>query len=249
MTSTDFDPYVAYGVTFGDAALARCVRETAKMSIKNIDVLKCYQAGVRHLDGIEHVVNLLSLDLHMNEVQVGAPLAALKRIEELHLGINLCKDVSFLKRMTSLKSVTLFGNEIEDVTPLQGLVGLEILHLRFNMVDDLRPLAGLTKLVELSVSDNLVDDLAPLAGMTRLEVLNFYKNDVADLSPLAGMKRLRQVYFGQNPIRDPSVLLTLPDLIDVSMDGTQLSAKAKDQVEAHVRKNKARLGIGRGAAR
>jgi Leucine-rich repeat (LRR) protein len=96
------------------------VRETAKLDLRNIDKLHCFQCQIKRLGGIEAVENLLNLDLHMNEVTNGAPIAELRWLKELHLGLNQCNDLTFLAEMQSLRSLTLFDNDIEELLLTMG---------------------------------------------------------------------------------------------------------------------------------
>lgn len=243
MTPDVFDPCLAYGLRFADPSLARCVRETAKMRSENIDELRCFQCGIKELGGIEQLPNLLRVDLHLNEVQDGAPLSALSRLEELHLGLNQASDIRFLKGMRTLKSLTLFDNDIEDIRPLASLQGLEVLHLRFNIIDELEPLRGLTRVKELSISSNLIDDIAPLQGMRQLEVLNLYKNYVSDLSAVEQMPGLREIYAGENPLHDISPLYELKNLVVARVEGTSVPEAHRAYLKDHLNRNRVRLGL------
>ncbi|MFZ9886473.1 MAG: leucine-rich repeat domain-containing protein [Myxococcota bacterium] len=238
-----FDPAAAYGFTFWDLKLARCVRETAKMTIENITELRCFRAGIRDLRGIEQLPNLMVLDLHLNEVEDGGPLARLRHLKELHLGLNQCSALDFLAGMDSLENLTLFDNEIEDITPLRGLTRLSVLHLRFNAIDDVSALRNLTEVRELSLSSNLIDDLSPLAAMTRMEMLNVYRNSIRDISPLANMKQLREIYLGENPVADISVLYEMPNLVTARIENTQVPLAHREYLEGHLARNRARLGL------
>jgi len=239
----EWDPQEALGIRFADEKLARAVRETALLDKRHVHTLKCFQYGIRRLDGIEHLANLLTLDLHMNEVHDGSPLAKLKRIEELHLGLNACSDISFMRTMTSLKSVTLFDNEIEDCGAVKNLMNLEVLHLRFNQIDDVSPLANLSNIKELSLSSNLIDDLSPLARLNKVEIFNFYRNYIDDIAVLQHMPNLKEVYLGHNPIRDFTVLFSLQNLIEAKHEQTDAPQSHKDYLDAHVARNRARLGL------
>lgn len=243
MSMPEWDPREALGVRFADERLARAVRETALLDPAHVHTIKCFQYGIRRLDGIERLPNLLSVDLHMNEVSDGSPLAKLRRVEDLHLGLNACHDISFMRTMTSLKSVTLFDNDIEDCSAVKNLMNLEVLHLRFNQIDDVSPLANLSNLRELSLSSNLIEDLSPLARLNKVEIFNFYRNYVTDISVLAHMPRLREVYLGHNPIRDFSVLFSLQNLIEAKHEQTDAPQSHKDYLDQHVARNRARLGL------
>ncbi|MCP4499740.1 MAG: leucine-rich repeat domain-containing protein [Deltaproteobacteria bacterium] len=238
-----FDPCEAFGVIFGDPRLARCVREGGAAHPSQLRKLSCYQAGIRHLDGIEILSDLEELDLHFNEVQNGAPLAKLRKLKELHLGLNLCPDLRFLACMTALQSLTLFDNDIEDVTPLKNLRRMRILHIRINQIDDISPLASLTDLREISISSNYIDDIWPLAGCAKLEVLNMYKNDVTDLSVVRNMPSLKEAYIGDNPIRDLSPLFDHKDLIEIKFEGIPAPDAHKEHLLKVVAYNRYQKGL------
>ena len=118
-TMMEFDPCAACGVLFGDPRLARCVRESGVRHAQEVRRLDCYQAGIRYLDGIEELTHVEVIDLHFNEVQNGKPLSRLRHLKELHMGLNLCPDLSYLANLGALEHLTLFDNDIEDVTPLK----------------------------------------------------------------------------------------------------------------------------------
>jgi len=243
MNMQNWDPNAALGVFFPDANLARCVRATAKTNAQYVETLKCFQCGIRDLTGIEHLVNLMSLDLHFNEISRGTDLATLRRLKELHIGLNACPDIAFLSTMTTLQSLTLFDNEIEDCSAVVHLVNLEVLHLRFNEIEDISPISNLSKLKELSISANLIDDLTPLSNLPQIEIVNFYKNYVEDISAFQNAHKLKEIYLGQNPIQDISVLFDKLDLIECKYDGTQIPDNQKAYVDQLVASNKKRLGL------
>jgi len=239
----EFDPCAACGVLFGDPRLARCVRESGVRHAPEVRRLNCYQAGIRYLDGIEELTHVEVIDLHFNEVQNGMPLSRLRHLKELHMGLNLCPDLTYLSNLGALEHLTLFDNDIEDVSPLKNLRRLHTLHIRINQIEDLTPLANLVEMKEVSFSSNFISDIWPLASWTKLEILNMFKNDVSDISVVQNMPNLREVYLGNNPIYDLSPLFNHQQLIEVKFEGIPAPDSHKEHIEKVVAYNRYRLGL------
>jgi len=127
--------------------------------------------NITNLTGLEHAVNLQTLVAYDNQIQDLRPLANLKEIHYLNLGVN----------------------QISDLFPLAGLVTLEVLGLSGNQIRDLSPLAGLTNLEDLSLDSNPISDLSPLAGLASLKKLSLNNDQITDLSPLAGLANLEDL--------------------------------------------------------
>ena len=206
--------------------------------ITSLDSLRAFNSGVHSLAGVEHLVNLVYLDLEKNDVvdlsplvplinlrwlslleneivDVG-PLAALTKLERLDLGKNRIVDVGPLTAMTKLKVLSLWQNRIVDVS-LASLTNLERLYLSSNRIVDLDPLAALTKLAVLQLVDNGIVDVGPLAALTNLKRLWLAKNEIVDLSPLASLSRLERLDLWGNGIVDVGPLASLTSLDTLSL--------------------------------
>ncbi|MFH1511851.1 MAG: leucine-rich repeat domain-containing protein [Bacillota bacterium] len=92
------------------------------------------------LSGIEHFINLRSLDISWNMVE----------------------DIGKLAGLTNLEYIKAFGNRISDLSPLAGLTKLWNLNIGGNQVTDIGALAGLANLTELYLSGNPVTDYLPV---------------------------------------------------------------------------------------
>ena len=140
-------------------------------SITRMGGLDIRAMNITSLKGLEHAVNLQTLVAYDNQIQDLRPLANLKEIHYLNLGVNQISDLSPLAGLVSLEVLGLSGNQIRDLSPLAGLTNLENLSLDSNPISDLSPLAGLASLKNLSLNSDQITDLSPLAGLANLEDL------------------------------------------------------------------------------
>ena len=184
-----------------DATLRKAVRERliqqgigipentplTPASIKRMGGLDIRAMNITSLKGLEHAVNLQTLVAYDNQIQDLRPLANLKEIHYLNLGVNQISDLSPLARLVSLEVLGLSSNQIRDLSPLAGLVNLKDLSLESNPISDLSPLAGLASLKKLSLNSDQITDLSPLAGLVNLEDLRVRNvtKDVFSTLPLS----------------------------------------------------------------
>ena len=117
-----------------------------------------------------------------------------------------------LGRLSRLRVLTLWGNQIEEISGLAGSISLETLSISQNNITDLSPLAGLTNLTLLSVGHGPISDLSPLSGLTKLRKLQVFGTDNPDLSLLSGLSNLRELTLSHGNISDISALAQLTGL-------------------------------------
>jgi eukaryotic-like serine/threonine-protein kinase len=115
-------------------------------------------------------------------------------------------DISVLRGM-KLIELNVTGTKVADLSPLREMWTLETLTLRSTPVLDLSSLRGL-RLRKLDLTGCPVSDIAPLRGAP-LEKLNLENTRVTDLSPLAGMP-LKSIDLSHAPVLDYTPLVGLP---------------------------------------
>ncbi|GAA3096779.1 hypothetical protein GCM10010464_70390 [Pseudonocardia yunnanensis] len=222
---------------FPDPALAACVRgavdgmsgdRVSERELNSVFHLTCNgdlaQGGrIAVLDGLDHLPNLVDLDLSGNNVGELSALVQAPQLTALTLTNNAVRDLSPLAGLTSLQELGLSGNEVTDIAPLAGLTQLRFLGLSGNAVTDLRPLASLANLTELDVSDNQVADVTPLAGLSRLDRLRLGRNLIADPSALQALPALTTLDVSGNRIRDAATLAGCPAVKELSIGGNPLA--------------------------
>ena len=87
-----------------------------------------------------------------------------------------------------------------DITPLRYMTNLTSLSLDYNLISDLTPLSGLTNLTSLHLNANQISNLSPLSGLAGLTVLSLEANQIVDLTPLSGLRNLQELYLFDNQI-------------------------------------------------
>ena len=176
------------------------------------------EGPVTDLAGLEHAVNLRTLNLADNAVADLGPLAELNLLHYMDLGGNPVSDLAPLAGLAGLVWLRLERTGLTDLDPLAGLTRLEILSLGHNLVSDLAPLAGLVHVTWLSLPGNAVTDLAPLAGLAALDNLNLGDNLIEDIGPVAGLADLTSLWLPGNAVSDLGPLAELAALETLNLD-------------------------------
>ncbi|MFC1692079.1 PQQ-binding-like beta-propeller repeat protein [Candidatus Latescibacterota bacterium] len=218
-------------VTFPDPNLETAIREalnipTGPITDEDLMVLTDLDAQKRDisdLTGIEHCVNMSTLNLHVNQISDLSPLSNLINLQWLELSGNQISDISPLSGVINLYWLYLNDNQISDISPLNSLTNLQALELGQNHISEISPLSGLTDLDDLRLSENQIDDLSPLNSLIKLHRLNLYRNQVSDLSSLSGLTDLDDLRLSENQISDLSPLNNLTNLKMLHLGANEIS--------------------------
>lgn len=207
------DPTAA--ITLEDANLEAVVRAALGLpggSITCADMalltnLDAPDAGIARLDGLQHAVNLLSLNLTRNEVSDLAPVENLVKLEGLWLYGNQVADLAPLAKLTALQGLSVENNLVADLAPLAGLGALRNVWLGTNEIADVSALQGLPDLADIHLLDNLLTDLAPLVANPGIGAGDHLDVSVNCLDVEAGSTAMLQV--GQLQARGVDVAYAL----------------------------------------
>ena len=146
------------------------IRKHHLLTIAKIDLSN---RGIKGLEGVQYLQNLVSLNLRDNAITSIAPL------EKLH----------------KLRKLNLRGNGIGDILPLANLLKLESLNLRDNPIKDLSPIRNLSRIKDLNLSGiNVAEQLDLLEKFPELIKLNLRNSSVSDItivSELMARKRIQ----------------------------------------------------------
>jgi beta-lactamase regulating signal transducer with metallopeptidase domain len=144
-----------------------------------------------------------------------------KKVEDLTISANSAlthiTDLSLLKNLTNLKSLTLMHIELSDISILAYLPKLQSLNISYSKTSDISALAGLTQLEELNLNGTAVSDIRALAKLTNLKKLTLNGTAVSDISPLANLTNLETLELGSTNISDIRVLTRLTKLRTLSL--------------------------------
>ncbi len=124
-----------------------------------------------------------------------------------------------LKRIQTIKKVSLSGVKSPDLTPLEKFKGLESLDLSETGLDTLLVLekANLTRLKTLNLSRNELTSLHGLEAYTALENLSAHDNEIVDISHLKNCTNLYYLGVKGNNIEDISVVKNFPHITTLNV--------------------------------
>lgn len=116
-----------------------------------------------------------------------------------------------LEKMTNLRELALYSQDIRDLTPLKGLKNLARLGLGGNSIVDISPLRDLNRIEVLNIADNPIADISVINEMASVKELDISACFVNDFSTLEGLY-VENLSALDDPITDYSALTKLPAL-------------------------------------
>lgn len=133
------------------------------------------------------------------------------------MGKTLTADLILLRaktdRLSNIKNLNLWGNELDNVAVLRDMNNVEVLSLSVNKISTLKDFSHCTKLTELYLRKNAIHDLREV---------NF----------LANLKYLRVLWLWDNPCSEHPlyrafIISTIPTLI--KLDNTAITPEERQQ--------------------
>jgi len=118
-------------------------------------------------------------------------------LENTNLPLN---DISLIKHLTSLETISINDLSISDISALKYLTNLTSLDLAFTRVTDLSALKNLRNLTSIRLTSTEVADLSPLKGLTKLENLELALTDVTTLDALYSLQNLKSLDLSCTPV-------------------------------------------------
>lgn len=180
------------------------------------------QSAANQLSAVVQKLKVLNPDFD-GEVQETVENDA---IVALILSTDAVKDISPLKALVRLKSLTCVGSDsnppsgkLIDLAPLQGMTLTRLVIHDNERITDLAPLAGMP-LAFLDCGHTSIADLTPIRALP-LQVLICRSTNIVDLAPLAGMT-LKELYCDHTGVTDLSPLDGMP-LEELHCSNTQIT--------------------------
>ncbi len=142
------------------AALGKPDEVIFQHQLQTIAILDASNRDISNLDGIQHLSNLVDLNLRDNHIV----------------------DLTPLNQLNKLKSLNLRGNNIVNIEPLSQLANLEYLNLHSNSgIRTISPLAHLIHLKTLILRNVSVnDEIDILSNLTKLQHINLRNTGISD---------------------------------------------------------------------
>ena len=110
--------------------------------LSTLKQLTCYGRQVHYIKGIEYCENIISLNLHNNDLRDISPLSGLKKLQSLDIGNNSIEDISPLVELRSISRLYIGKNKVRSINCLEYLTNLKFLYLSNNQIEDLFPLVN-----------------------------------------------------------------------------------------------------------
>ncbi len=134
------------------------------------------------IEDINKFTNLKTLELKYSPMSSleGLNLPKLKRLSLWRIPI---KDASFLRQLTTIRSIDMFNAHIVDLQPFSSLVDLKTLSIirtkapEFPSITNIEPLSALLYLQELFLKNQDITSITPLMSMGNLKRLDLSGNE------------------------------------------------------------------------
>lgn len=175
-------------------------------------------------DQLLYTYSTLSLSLSHNEITDISSLGDYSSVDKLtiRLSNNQVGNITPLTGLTNLIALSLNRNGISDITPLAGMTQLSQLDLWGNAISDISVLAELTALTWLELEQNHVSNITPISSLPVLRRAILSHNQISTVPDLSGMASLEYIDLSYNQITDTSFLNTLPESVEVNLEGNPL---------------------------
>ena len=208
-------------------------------------------AEIRDLTGLQHAVNLKTLDLGGNglddddmdrltrltqletlilsdnaDITNPRPFRKLRNLTRLDLPENLSDPVVEISdsglRTAILRALDKTESPETDITASE-LHGLEVLQASGYGISDLTGLEHAENLRQLYLNDNQISDLSPISGLQGLRRLSLNNNNISDVSGLSEVTALRWLRLNDNRISSVAPLDGLSNLKTLVLGNNRVS--------------------------
>ncbi|BFG39862.1 hypothetical protein CerSpe_261370 [Prunus speciosa] len=158
---------------------------------------------VAKIEEIDHLHELLILELGSNRLRVMENLQNMTHLQELWLGRNRIKVVN-LCGLKCIKKISLQSNRLTSMTGFEECVALEELYLSHNGISKMEGLSTLVNLHILDVSNNKLTSVNGIENLTMLEDLWLNDNSIDSVEGIAEVvacsrEKLTTIYLENNP--------------------------------------------------
>ncbi|MCE9598850.1 MAG: leucine-rich repeat domain-containing protein [Spirochaetia bacterium] len=235
-------------ITFVDANLAACIKNTGLVYARDVTSLTCVN-WVKSVAGVECLSSLKKLDVSNNPITDLLPIAALTGLEELRLGWMLADvDLALLAPLVHLKSLNVSHISGFDRLPMENFPEMErftaayssltntsaarictmrkikYLNLYNNQLSDVSFLADCPYLEELDLTENLLIDAGQFGSLTSLKKLTLWGNQIVTLQGISGASSLEYLVLAYNRLTSVEGLGGLQKLSALEISYNQIGS-------------------------
>jgi hypothetical protein len=158
-----------------------------------------------------------------SSVEDVSALKDLDRLTSLTLDHTRVSDVSVLKNLKSLTSLTLSYDYVRDLSALKDLDRLTSLTLEYIPLNNLSALKDLKSLTYLTLNDIFLSDVSALKDLKSLTYLDLRGTKVSDVAALKDLESLKYLNLSETQVSDVSALEDLESLISLDLRESKVS--------------------------
>lgn len=208
-------------VEIPDAGLNECIREQYEVAqgvpitnkvLEGMQALNCAAYNIGSLRGLEHAVNLTSVNFNSNNLFSLTPLRNSTKLVSVSVNTNKLTSLAGLENASQLVSLKAKNNQLNDVSAVKSLGHINSIDLTNNRISDLSQLAVTLldetedKIDTLNLSNNRISDLSAINTLPIIRKLDLSHNQITQIGELANKPGLLKLNLEHNFITDPSPL-------------------------------------------
>lgn len=183
----------------------------AAIDLKNLKSLYLNENEIKTIDIKSPVLE--TLDVSDNNVIDLTTLSGLTTLEGLDLsgnkGIIDISPLASLKNLTTLGLVFDKDNvadKLTDISALKDMTKLESLSISYTGVSDISAIAGMKELTTLVINNSKVNDISAIEKLEKLTSIDLSENEISDISKLGEKKKVTSVNLSGNKILDVTAM-------------------------------------------
>lgn len=151
-----------------------------------------HNGGMRTLEDIIKLKNLISVQISVQEIEDLSPLAGLSHMEYLDIRHTPASDLSPLQNARALTELCVFGTQADTYAPLTACPRLQRIDAGGTPVSSISEFADIKNLTQLSLGKTTLPTLAGIERLTNLQSIRLDTVTDGDLTPLMKPPALRE---------------------------------------------------------
>lgn len=172
---------------------------------------------INPLQYITGLISIETLSVYNFAVPDLKPLTLFPNIKNLSIGLNpknlepdekidFITDISPLKQLKNLETLSLMGTAVSDLSPLVSLQNLKQLACTMSSLTNISPVARMTSLESVDFYYNAIENIEPLVNLPNLQYIRLDYNYISDVTPFANLDpdKIKYITLEMNAISDPS---------------------------------------------
>lgn len=186
--------------------------------VANVERLSTYGKEITTLNGLEHLINLRSVDLNNSKVSDISALKELKNLTDIRIYDGNVSDISLLYEMPQVEKVDMSWNPIGDLKPLGSLNKLKYLAVHNFGDNDISLLEPSFDTIEtLYLSSSKLSRIDFLRTFPNLKHLLLHSDSVTDYSVFSELSQMETLQLTSDKIKDINFISNMPKLIELNL--------------------------------